>query len=314
MSSTNSTDLLLITKVLDDINGEVVGSDTDYGMHYTLLAIGMSGQEMVDKLNSNFSATDAQLKSFNDDIAIRIISSNIKEIKVENGVVMYTTDNENWVSLQSTWGSILGDITKQTDLYQILGNKVNISTFNELQAIVNKNKSDISDLVINVNNLTSSINNISNIISGTNGILIRLNNIETTLDTKISSTQVKAIRSIDGVSLEFTTDNVTWNPVSDVGIVEWGNIIGDISNQADLIAKFNSINSDLLDIQSNIQSIQNDISELRSLYNDLSNLLFQTSTVTYLSEYEYLQLINDENSQVNENTVYIVSPGGYPED
>lgn len=314
MSSTNSTDLLLITKVLDDINGEVVGSDTDYGMHYTLLAIGMSGQEMVDKLNSNFSATDAQLKSFNDDIAIRIISSNIKEIKVENGVVMYTTDNENWVSLQSTWGSILGDITKQTDLYQILGNKVNISIFNELQAIVNKNKSDISDLVINVNNLTSSINNISNIISGTNGILIRLNNIETTLDTKISSTQVKAIRSIDGVSLEFTTDNVTWNPVSDVGIVEWGNIIGDISNQADLIAKFNSINSDLLDIQSNIQSIQNDISELRSLYNDLSNLLFQTSTVTYLSEYEYLQLINDENSQVNENTVYIVSPGGYPED
>lgn len=314
MSSTNSTDLLLITKVLDDINGEVVGSDTDYGMHYTLLAIGMSGQEMVDKLNSNFSATDAQLKSFNDDIAIRIISSNIKEIKVENGVVMYTTDNENWVSLQSTWGSILGDITKQTDLYQILENKVNISTFNELQAIVNKNKSDISDLVINVNNLTSSINNISNIISGTNGILIRLNNIETTLDTKISSTQVKAIRSIDGVSLEFTTDNVTWNPVSDVGIVEWGNIIGDISNQADLIAKFNSINSDLLDIQSNIQSIQNDISELRSLYNDLSNLLFQTSTVTYLSEYEYLQLINDENSQVNENTVYIVSPGGYPED
>lgn len=312
MSSTNSTDLLVITKVLDDINGEIIGTDTDYGMHYNLLAIGMSGQEMVDKLNSNFSATDAQFKSFNDDIAIRIISSNIKEIKVENGIVMYTTDNQSWVSLQSTWGNILGDITKQEDLYQILGDKVNTSTFTELQTIVNKNKSDITDLIVNVNSLTSDLSNISTIISGSNGILIRLTNVETDLNTKVSSNQVKAIRSNDGISLEFTLDNEIWKPVSDVGIVEWGNITGDISNQADLIAKFNDINNSLSDYASDIQTINDNISKLESQYEGLNELLSKASTVNSISEYEYLQLLNSEPSQINENTIYIVSPGGYP--
>lgn len=312
MSSTNSTDLLVITKVLDDINGEIIGTDTDYGMHYNLLAIGMSGQEMVDKLNSNFSATDAQFKSFNDDIAIRIISSNIKEIKVENGIVMYTIDNQSWVSLQSTWGNILGDITKQEDLYQILGDKVNTSTFTELQTIVNKNKSDITDLIVNVNSLTSDLSNISTIISGSNGILIRLTNIETDLSTKVSSNQVKAIRSNDGISLEFTLDNEIWKPVSDVGIVEWGNITGDISNQADLIAKFNDINNSLSDYASDIQTINDNISKLESQYEGLNELLSKASTVNSISEYEYLQLLNSEPSQINENTIYIVSPGGYP--
>lgn len=312
MSSTNSTDLLVITKVLDDINGEIIGTDTDYGMHYNLLAIGMSGQEMVDKLNSNFSATDAQFKSFNDDIAIRIISSNIKEIKVENGIVMYTTDNQSWVSLQSTWGNILGDITKQEDLYQILGDKVNTSTFTELQTIVNKNKSDITDLIVNVNSLTSDLSNISTIISGSNGILIRLTNVETDLSTKVSSNQVKAIRSNDGISLEFTLDNKIWKPVSDVGIVEWGNITGDISNQADLIAKFNDINNSLSDYASDIQTINDNISKLESQYEGLNELLSKASTVNSISEYEYLQLLNSEPSQINENTIYIVSPGGYP--
>ena len=312
MSSTNSTDLLVITKVLDDINGEIIGTDTDYGMHYNLLAIGMSGQEMVDKLNSNFSATDAQFKSFNDDIAIRIISSNIKEIKVENGIVMYTTDNQSWVSLQSTWGNILGDITKQEDLYQILGDKVNTSTFTELQTIVNKNKSDITDLIVNVNSLTSDLSNISTIISGSNGILIRLANVETDLSTKVSSNQVKAIRSNDGISLEFTLDNKIWKPVSDVGIVEWGNITGDISNQADLIAKFNDINNSLSGYTSDIQTINDNISKLESQYEGLNELLSKASTVNSISEYEYLQLLNSEPSQINENTIYIVSPGGYP--
>lgn len=310
MSSTETTDLLLITKTLDDINGEIIGTNTDYGMHYTLLAIGMSGQEMVDKLNSNFSATDAQFKSFNDDIAIRIISSNIKEIKVENGIVMYTTDNENWVSLQSTWGNILGDITKQEDLYQILGNKVNTNVFEELQTIVNKNKSDIIDLIVNVNNLTSNLNNISSIISGSNGILIRLNNIETSLNTKVSSNQVKAIRSNDGVSLEFTLDNETWNPVSDISTIEWGNITGDISNQADLIAKFNSINNDLLSYTADLQY---KIENLEFNYNNITETLSNTSVVNSMTEYEYLQLLNSEPSQINENTIYIVFPGGYPE-
>lgn len=314
MSSTNSTDLLVITKVLDDINGEIIGTDTDYGMHYNLLAIGMSGQEMVDKLNSNFSATDAQFKSFNDDIAIRIISSNIKEIKVENGIVMYTTDNQSWVSLQSTWGNILGDITKQEDLYQILGDKVNTSTFTELQTIVNKNKSDITDLIVNVNSLTSDLSNISTIISGSNGILIRLTNVETDLSTKVSSNQVKAIRSNDGISLEFTLDNEIWKPVSDVGIVEWGNITGDISNQADLIAKFNDINNSLSGYTSDIQTINDNISKLESQYEGLNELLSKASIVNSISEYEYLQLLNSEPSQINENTIYIVSPGGYPEE
>lgn len=297
-------DLLAIAKTLDDVNGEVVGTDSDLGMNYTLLAIGMSGQEMVDKMNANWKATDAQFKSFNDEIAIRVISNNIQEIKEEDGTVSYTTDGENWISLQSSWGSILGDITKQTDLYEILGNKVETSTFTALQTIVNKNKDDILTLSSNVVNLSNSLSSLETIVSGSDGIEVRLSAAETSLETKVTSETIKAFRSTDGTTVEFTTDNETWNPISQVGTVEWGDITGDITNQADLQSALNALQSTL---EADITNLQNDFSTLSSnvatQINSLSTTIDELTKVSYLTEDEY-----DALETKDSNTVYIVSP------
>ena len=39
LESGEPVDLLLISQELDEINGEVVGTDEDYGMHYNYLYI-----------------------------------------------------------------------------------------------------------------------------------------------------------------------------------------------------------------------------------------------------------------------------------
>ena len=124
-----SIDLLLISQSLDEINGEVVGSDEDYGMHFNYLYIGMSGQRMVDQMNSNWNATDAQFLAHQNQLNIRIISNQIKEIKEDNGKISYTTDGETWHSLQAEWGKISGNILEQTDLAEVLANKVNLPEF-----------------------------------------------------------------------------------------------------------------------------------------------------------------------------------------
>lgn len=103
MSDTDTLDLLRIGDILDEISGESVGTDQDYGMNYSYLYIGMSGARMVDALNSNFHATDAEFLAQSNAIMVRIISEDIKEIKVENGIVYYTMDGETWNSFAATW-------------------------------------------------------------------------------------------------------------------------------------------------------------------------------------------------------------------
>lgn len=50
---------------------------------------------MVDAINSNFHATDAEFLAQSNAILLRVISEDIKEIKVEDEVVKYTTDRRN---------------------------------------------------------------------------------------------------------------------------------------------------------------------------------------------------------------------------
>lgn len=103
---TDTMDLLRIGDVLDEISGESVGTDQDYGMHFNYLYIGMSGARMVDAINSDLHAIDSEFLAQSNAILIRIISEDIKEMKVENGIVYYTTSTEEpieWKSLAATW-------------------------------------------------------------------------------------------------------------------------------------------------------------------------------------------------------------------
>ena len=230
--------------------------------NFTYLYIGMSGQKMVDTLNANFREIIDTFTSISDDLTIRIISSNIKEIKEENNVVYYTTDDSdveerNWKSLQASWGSIVGNITNQQDLVLALGDKVSTTDFNTLTNTVSSNTGRIVLLEGTTTSNTSRIQNLENIVSGANGVLTRLSNIDDTLAEKISSDQILAIRIASESALEYTTDGTTWKPVADVGSVEWGSITGDIANQADLQLIVQEMDNAITSMNQHISNTEN---------------------------------------------------------
>lgn len=240
IEETEPIDLLLISQYLDNINDEVIGTTNDYGMHYSYLYIGMSGQKLVDKMNENWQATDAQFLAHNNALNLRIVSNDIRQLKLEDGTIKYTTDGEHWTSLISEWGSITGSITDQTDLMTLLQGKASQSDLDTLSSTVSLQGNTITLLSGNVGTLSTQVNNIVSQISGAGGILVRLDGIDTTLRNKISSANVLNIRESSG-TLQYTTDGTTWIPVSSAGIVSWGDIIGDIQNQPDLINLINGI-------------------------------------------------------------------------
>lgn len=266
ISENEPIDLLLISQSLDEINGEVVGSPVDYGMNYNYLYIGMSGQRMVDKMNSNWTATDAQFKAHQNQLDIRIISNQIKEIKEEDGKLSYTTDGETWHSLQAEWGKIIGNILEQEDLAEALADKVPMSDFDNLSTQVGTNYNSIISLQGDLNSLQSTVTGLVNIVSGSDGLVARMSTAENLLAKKITSDTVLEIRTINGTALEFTTDGTNWYPVASAGVVEWGDITGDIANQADIQLLFRNINdridgviSDLGDLDTYAQGVQSNL-------------------------------------------------------
>lgn len=90
-------------------------------------------------------------------------------------------------------------------------------------------------------------------INSATGIAIRLDAVEQSNAKKIASDEVIKIRQTN-LALEYTTDGTTWLPVSSAGTVEWGDIIGDITNQTDLVLKFSNINDSITLLTNNINN------------------------------------------------------------
>lgn len=313
LGTDETLNLLQISDSLDNINGEVVGSDKDYGMNYNYMFIGMSGQRLLDYFNSNFHATDAQFAAQGQLLTVCIMSNTIKLLKEENGIVYYSTDGETWNSFQASWGKIGGNIINQKDLQEALSK---FALSKDLD-ITNTNLNTVSNSVVvlqgNVTDINNSINDLFNQVNGTDGILIKINDLQNIVAKKISSDDIVKLRVVNGTSVEFTLDGTTWIPVSDVGTIEWGNIEGDIQNQADLINLINSITGDytqfaesISDLISKTDSIQTQLASFMQsqaqtnvdLYDRLDK---SSASVTYD---EYMALIDED--KINDNTVYIV--------
>ncbi len=308
-------DLLLISNYLDDINDEVIGSTSDYGMHYSYLYIGMSGQKMVDKMNANWEATDAQFLAHNNALNLRIVSSDIKQLKLENGIVYYTSDGETWNSLTSSWGKIAGDISKQEDLQNALKNKASQIDLDRLKDDVSLMGNTITIMSSNVDNLSTEVANLISEVSGTNGILIRLDNIDTTLRNKISSSNVQIIRETSG-TLEYTTDGSTWRPVSTAGIVSWGDITGDIQNQPDLIRLLNNISDLANNASSKVDDLEENLGETIENYTtpistNLQNHIEDVDNPHQVTKEQlgiYMMSLNeyDNLQEIDSNGLYII--------
>lgn len=262
-------DLLLISSTLDNIIKDNVVGDKDYGMHYNYLYIGMSGQRFVDQTNSNWEATDAQFLAHYNAINARIVSNAIKEIKLDNDILYYTTevstdsdeDTRTWIPVESSWGKIVGNIADQKDLQEVLSTKVSNTEFNKLSTTVSNNSNTLIDLSTTVNDIGTLLTSLSTQINGANGIALRLTTAENTLKRAILSGEVRGIRTTPDGFLEYTTNNVDWHSVSSVGTIEWGNISGDIDNQPDLKLRFTNVD----------KLIQSCISDLKSHIRDDSN-------------------------------------------
>lgn len=308
----NTLNLLKIADTLDDINDEDVSQDKDYGMNYNYLAIGMSGSKMVDSLNSNFQNTDAQFLAHQQELEIRIISNTIKGMKSESGTLYYTLNNETWIPIQSMWGDIKGEINDQEDLKAILDKFAYQDEFDNLAEIVSTSSEYILSLQTDLGSLTDIVSSLSDQINGVNGILVDINSLKTSMTTKISSNDIKQFR-IFGNAVQYTTDGVAWTSISSAGTVEWGSILGDINNQADLVNFLNHMSegaiaefrTELNEVKETVSTYDQQITDLQNTTTSLANQILNLNLPVYISEVEYNRLV--ESGAINENTIYIVN-------
>ena len=114
-------------------------------LQFKEIAAGEQGRDLIEKLKYNFDLITTFADSSTSDMLKRIISNEIKAIKLVDKKIYYTKDYEGdssvWVDMSPTWGEIIGDITQQTDLVNLLNSKVSTITFNLLdtrvQAVTN---------------------------------------------------------------------------------------------------------------------------------------------------------------------------------
>lgn len=238
---------------------------------------GTTGQQLADSWETNFDLLKNLLMSLDEDVQARIISHEIQEIKVENGIAYFTTDNgETWVSLGPSFANITGRPEDCPALVAKFANYVTVSTFNNTLSRISTLENNfvildgtVSNMGLDVETLKSQMND------NTDGVLVRLTTVETSLDNKISSTSVAEIRQnststeVDGeivteYFLEYRIKGQTdWAPVSGTPVVEWGQIVGNINENEQLMNKFDEILDAISDIESVITTIQNNISELQ---------------------------------------------------
>lgn len=194
-------------------------------MDYTQIVIGMLGQQFADAINHNFGNAKTAVEALQAGLLLRVLGNNVKQIKVQDGIFYYTLDNTNWVPVNTTsWGSILGDITNQTDLKNLLATKASTSSVNTLSNAVTTLSSDVNGLSTTVANLSGTV------ASNTSDI----GSLQTNIQNKVSSTTIKSFRIGSSGYLEYSLDGVAWQTVSSVSTPSWGSILGTLSNQVDL--------------------------------------------------------------------------------
>lgn len=203
---------------------------------------GTSGDGLEDAWSTNFKQITSLFNTLDAEVEKRIISNDIKAIKVEDNIAYFTTDNENWISLGPSFENITGSPLDNEALKEELSKYATVISFNALSKRVTDTESDIVTLDNALTIAQSDITAIQKLLNDADdGVLVRLVNLEKSNAKKISSPTVTAIKEREQGLLEYTIDGENWYPVSSSIGVEWGDILGDIANQADLINKFDTL-------------------------------------------------------------------------
>lgn len=247
-------------------------------MNFTQIFHGMVGRDFIKAFNDNFTITDKTFIEILATLIYKVKSTDIKEFKVIDNVVSYTLeeaptegeDTRTWTPVDITkWGNIQGDITEQTDLWNILEDKAAVDTVATINNL-------LSTLTQEFNQVKSQVEaNTSSVRANTNDIA----DILEAIVEKVNSTNIKAIR-VNNTVFQWSPDGRTWYEQPITTSISWGHLTGDITTQEDLMAYFTNINNSITSLDGTINSLQ---SSMTGLEDNLSAL--STSFDSHLSEY-----------------------------
>ncbi len=241
-------------------------------MNFTQIFHGMVGRDFIKAFNDNFTITDKTFLEILATLIYKVKSTDIKEFKVIDNVVSYTLeeapeegqeDTREWTPVDITkWGNIQGDITEQTDLWNILEDKAAVDTVATIDNLLSTLKTDYELTKTQVGT------NTSNIRTNTNDIADLLE----TITEKVNSTNIKAIR-LNNAVFQWSPDGRTWYEQPIVTSIAWGHLTGDITTQEDLMAYFTSINTNFDKVDGLITGLKNDLTSLQTNLGNLNNAL-----------------------------------------
>lgn len=295
---------------------------------------GTSGDQLEASWTNNFDLIKSLLTSLDTDVQRRVLSNDIKQLKVIDGIAYFTTDNSTWVSLGPSFANITGNPDDCEALLNKFNNYTTIVQFNNLKSRVSEVENDIVVLENTQTVQGLDIDNIKNTLNdGVTGVLVRLSKVEVDMRQKITSQSIIEIREKAPGLLEYTTDGSDWSPVSSALGVQWGEILGNIENQSDLMNRFDilqdaidaaneTINTLDTKVQNHIENFDNphlvtkeqvglgNVDDTSDDEKPLSQpqreaveeMLSQSSSVSILTKQGY-----EELETKNENTLYIIT-------
>lgn len=192
---------------------------------YQQIVAGMTGAQLIEALNGNSNISKLQFEAILATIATLVLGNNIKQIKVDNGSFLYTTDGTNWSSVDNNvWGSITGDITNQTDLKDALDAKASTSDLATTNTNVSTLSGRVDGLGTTVNANTTAIANNTTAIGA----------LQSKQAKQVSSDTIVMLRISASGFMQYSLNGTTWINVQSEADINWGAIGGEITNQQDL--------------------------------------------------------------------------------
>lgn len=241
-------------------------------MNFTDIFNGMVGKDFIVAFNDNFRKTDRTFLSILATLIYKVKSTDIKEFKVIDGVVSYTLeeapeegeeDTREWIPVDITkWGNINGSLEDQTDLKEALDSKAAVDTVAEIANILstlneafNNLRNDYEDTEVNVARNTGDIAT-----------------LKTNERTKVTSNNIKAIRVSDS-EFQWSIDGITWYAMPKTTSLAWGQLVGNIDAQEDLMALINIIRSNVTDLSGRFTTLSNSFTALSGDFDTLETFV-----------------------------------------
>ena len=155
----------------------------------------------METANSNINTNTNSIADLVRELNTRVKSTTVKELRLTEETLEWSPDGINWYSQEVmntvSWGSIKGDISQQSDLYQhltkldrdveSLGNTVSShttalteirNTLNELSPKVEANTSNISTMNTTLENVRQDVDNLSTDKADNTTLVSHINNHE----------------------------------------------------------------------------------------------------------------------------------------